>query len=140
MAEAARKIEETGQEGSGFQRWMRGLPRNLVEEILRQDPGKVAFHVKQPTHVVCTIVKATGESGLGIAICSHLERTMFDVREGKIKAAGRALRALKRRESGLPIRTSLAQFPSGWTPAQKKLVATIGFNLGWKSIYVDPMR
>lgn len=55
---------------------------------------------RRPTVTICTIY-AHGETGIGIAIRSMKDNPVERI--GKAKARGRAMKALVRRGSGLPI-------------------------------------
>jgi len=116
-------------------KWMRKLSKEVIEKILAVEPNKVKFHVQQPSHVVCTI-NVSNEVGVGVAICSALDKSRFSLREGKERAAKRALKALETKQGSEPIRTDALAFPRGWKRHQIKHVMELGRSLGNKSWYI----
>jgi len=114
-------------------RWMRGLDRDLVREILELEPVRIVYAVKWHYIVFCEIKGKNGDKGTGIAICSTVEG--FDLSRGKNAAAGRARKALEKRRSSNPIRIDWRRFSDSWTKSQIRRVT--GYSrLGYKSIYV----
>jgi len=115
-------------------RWTRGLDRKLVATILELEPDEVKFVIGRPVSVRC-IIRRGQESGTGVAICSVLDP--FDERDGKVKAAGRAVAALIKKQDSHPIRASWDSFPARWTKAQIDRVREASLYYCTKSIYVN---
>ncbi len=115
-------------------KWTKGLPSGLISDILAEEPRTVQFTITAPETVMCVIICAHGR-GYGMAICSTLDRSIFNVKEGKKRAAGRALGAVVRRNDNDRIRTSRSTFPRTWKPAQIKRVAELGDTICSKSFY-----
>lgn len=115
-------------------KWMKGLNKELIHRILEFEPVEVGFYIRAPLSVTC-VIKTGGEEGKGFAICSMLDT--FDARCGKNKAAGRALRALIKKESSMPIRREMKYFSGSWT--KKRMERVIGFSIlrVFKSYYVE---
>ena len=95
--------------------WKRGLSRSLVEQIEKLRPDSVEFNIQHNLYITCTIRKGN-EIAHGISICSVLDE--FDEKEGKNRAAGRAVRAMKTKKSGDFKRNSLKDLPPTWTLRQ----------------------
>ena len=115
-------------------KWMKGLNKELIHRILEFEPTDVTFNVKAPISTTCTI-KTEYVKGVGVAICSMMD--VFDVRCGKNKAAGRALRALLEKESSMPIRKIWQYFSGSWT--KRRIERLIEFPRFYKSSYhVEP--
>ena len=115
-------------------RWARGLDRKLVATILELEPDEVKFVIGRPVSVRC-IIRRGQESGTGVAICSVLD--LFDERDGKAKAAGRAVAALVKKQNSHPIRASWDSFPNEWTKRQIDRIRQVSLVYrGNKSIYV----
>lgn len=114
-------------------KWMRGLDRDLVREILELEPVGIAYLVKWHYIVFCEIKGKNGDTGTGVAICSVVEG--FDLNRGKNAAAGRARKALEKQRSSNPIRIDWRRFSDSWTKSQIRRVT--GYSrLGYKSIYL----
>ncbi len=98
-----------------YNSWKRGLSKSLVEQIEKLKPDSVEFNIHKDLYTTCTIKKGN-EIAHGISICSILDR--FDEREGKNKAAGRAVKAMKTKKSGDFKRSDLNKLPPTWTLKQ----------------------
>ena len=65
-------------------------------------------------YVICEIQTKEHEFGYGISICSPQDT--FDLYKGKSRAIGRAVKALKNKNSSEFIRTGIeTEFPKSWT-------------------------
>lgn len=84
-----------------------------MKKILELKPVCVTYEVERPYRVFCRIVDKDGNIGKGLAICSVIDE--FDEKEGKNKAAGRAVKALVNREDSDPIRKEWTLFSDSWT-------------------------
>ena len=112
-------------------KWMRGLGKKLIKDILAVNPKEVNFYPAYPKAVSCNITTENG-SGTGLAICSTLDK--FDEKVGRNKAAGRALCALMKRDSSHNIRDSWDKFPNSWNKAQ--IIRVLEFaEEDYKSVY-----
>jgi len=96
-------------------RWARFLSKKLVDEVLSINPKDILLESDNKTYIIVTIETEHG-MGVGSAICSVLDD--FDFKEGKNKAFGRAVAALKNKNNSMGIRKSFEEFPSTWTKAQ----------------------
>jgi homospermidine synthase len=101
-------------------KWMRGMPRNLILSILNQNPKSVSFLVEHGKYVVCEVITQNGARGRGVAICSVEDKKVFEVSEGKKKAAGRAIKALVRKDNSFKMRREFSEFPNTWSKEQIK--------------------
>lgn len=113
-------------------RWMKGLNKRLISDVLELEPTSVEWSFEYPKHVRCTITTEHGV-GTGLAICSTIEWE-FDIYKGKNKAFGRAVKALKRKECGSPIRTTWNDFPNTWRKRQMDRVSDYANEI-YKSVY-----
>ena len=110
-----KNVVKGGEGMSKKKSWKKGLSKKLVEEIQNIQPEKVEFVEVDRKYVFCEIRK-DGESAIGVAICSVLDE--FDSRVGRNKAAGRAVKAFKKKSSSEPIRRNWSQFSKSWTIRQ----------------------
>lgn len=102
-------------------KWMKGLDRDLIKRILDINPSHVGFTIKWGYAVRCEIIDKERENvGVGISICSTIDE--FDLNRGKNIAAGRARKALVKKQSSGHIREAWHQFPDTWRKAQIKRV------------------
>jgi len=120
-------------------KWMNGLSSKIIKQILEHKPNKVKFDIIYGKYIHCVITTKEGV-GLGIAICSILDKEEFDSKKGKNIAAHRALKSLLHKRGCAPIRTSdmlndTKRFPRKWKKCQMKRVAEIGDEFGYKSKY-----
>ena len=124
-------------------KWARGLPGGMINQIMALKPVQVYCEHVMPEYTEFTI-KTTGEIGIGVSICSPIEveegdygwegdRKLFNAKKGKVQAAGRAIAALRKRRSSMPIRN---QFPRKWTSAQVKRLQKMGFLYEFKSAHI----
>jgi hypothetical protein len=107
---------------------MKGLGKNIIETILKLDPDTVIFDVKYPTYVSAHIHLKDGNIGSGLAICSTIDE--FDERKGKNLAAGRAIKALLKKEESEKIRQS---FPGSWRISQAERLRKFASSVEYKS-------
>ena len=117
-------------------RWMKRLSRELIESILEFNPKQVLFNVNHNRFIACVIELEDNTAGIGISICSLCDE--FDVKRGSILSAGRAVGALKRKESSDPIRCSWEEFPNTWTKYEIERLMDYSDAFGSKSIYIRP--
>jgi len=101
------------------EKWKKHLSKKLIEEIVRIDPDDIKFKVLNNAYTVCLITK-NDKRAVGVAICSTLDK--FDLKVGKNKAAGRAVRAYKKQNVEDRIRLGWRQFPPSWTLRQAERV------------------
>lgn len=76
----------------------------------------VTYEIERPYRVFCKIINSEGNIGKGLAICSTIDQ--FDEKEGKNKAAGRAVKALVNRYDSDPIRKDWLLFSDSWPKRQ----------------------
>jgi hypothetical protein len=113
-------------------KWSRGLTKQIVYDIVNKyECQKVEFFIDDPI-VVCKLKGKAGDVGFGYAICSVLDK--FDIRVGKCKAAGRALKALYNRMTSLPVRCTYNDFPMSWQ--RRQIERVMDFPLGHKSVFL----
>ena len=112
---------------------MRGLSKRLIENILSFDPKEIRFVVEYPEYVMCEIQTEGGEYARGITICS-ISEYYWDERRAKNLAAGRALKALAKKEDSEPIRYDYEDFPKSWSIRQAERVMDFA-HFGYKSSY-----
>lgn len=113
-------------------KWMKGLSRSTVANVLAQEPKSVEFISDYKDRVTyCKIVRED-DFGWGMAICSCLDR--FDRGKGRNIAAGRALLALVEKKSSRPVRTIWESYPSTWTKKHIEFIS--GFKGVQKCQYV----
>ena len=120
-------------------RWTKGLPGNMIKQILEMEPELVDCIYSMPKYTEF-IIRKKDEWGVGIAICSPIEvidgwgdSTLFNAKKGKIVAAGRAIAALKTKKSSLPIRK---KFPFSWKRSQIKRLKEMIMISEYKSNYL----
>jgi len=130
-----RSIQDEKEKVMKDRKWMRGLSKGMIDNVLSLKPKDVKFVVDAPELIVCTII--TGDNTLvkGISICGVLDKQYFNVRQGKRIAVQRALHAIKSRKSSLPIR-NISDFPRRWIPSQIKQLVRLGCSYHYKSVYV----
>lgn len=116
------------------QKWMKLLNSRLIDSILMFDPVKVDFEVQENEHVICTIELPNGNLGIGISICSMDD--VFDIKEGKEKAAGRALAAIKKQKSSRYIRSLWSEFPNTWLKEEIIRLINYADAFEYKSAYL----
>lgn len=115
-------------------KWMKHLPKKRINEILQLKPTNVAFVVKQPSHISCSI-DTQHSHGFGLAICSTLDKQKFSVRIGKLIASGRALNAIKKRKqmsNSIRVHNPDHSFPRNWKQSQIKHLKHIGSQFVFK--------
>jgi len=83
----------------------------ILKKIETFDPKEVSFAITKGKYVTC-FIRGSNWTAYGTAICSVLDD--FDEYTGKVKAAGRALKALIRKENSEPTRTRFEDFPPSW--------------------------
>jgi len=96
-------------------KWKKMLSKKIWEDIRKLQPDSIEFRVVDNAYTICKMIK-NGEEAVGIAICSILDK--FDPKIGANKAAGRAIKALKKKQSSEPVRYLYNDFPRGWTLRQ----------------------
>jgi len=100
-------------------RWKKHLSKRLIEEITKIQPDDIRFKVIDDAYTICLITK-NNKYAFGVAICSTLDK--FDLKVGKNKAAGRAVKAFKKQYVGDRIRLGWKQFLPSWTLRQAERV------------------
>lgn len=124
-------------------RWTKGLPGNMIKQILEMEPEIVKCVYVMPEFTKFYIYTKNG-FGIGVAIYSPIEmmadswnddKIPFDSKKGKILAASRAIKALKVKKSSSPIRK---EFPRSWKPSQIKRLKEISevYKYDYKSNYL----
>ena len=103
---------------SNHTKWKKGLSKKNLQRIQELNPTSVSFDISCPK-VEC-IVELNGIIGVGISICSTLD--YFNINKGKNIAIGRAMKAINRRTSDDPVRSSWEEFPDSWSKRQIKRV------------------
>jgi len=122
-------------------KWARGLPGGMINQIMALKPVFVNCEHVMPEFTEF-IIRTENGSGIGISICSPIEveegdygwegeRKLFNAKKGKIQAAARAIYALKKRRTSMPIRN---EFPRKWTLAQIKRLQKMRQLYTYKSI------
>jgi len=111
----------------------------ILREIRTFNPVLVSFEIYPRSCVICEVrLSDKGENvARGVAICSV--RDKFNVKKGKLRAAGRALKALKNSRCSEPIRDSFDKFPGGWTLRQAKRVLYYS-SVCFKSLYIRDFK
>ncbi len=104
----------------------------IIAEINSYSPQEVTFIEVKGKYVICRVWLPAAIAA-GVAICST--RDKFDSNYGKIKAAGRALKALVNKESSEPVRKLVEDFPKSWTVHQ--VLRVTQSPLAYKSMYTD---
>lgn len=102
-------------------KWMRRLTKKRVRQILDMEPSDVWFTINAPKIIICQITTKEG-TGVGVALCSVLDKQNFNLAIGKTIASGRALIALSAKKNLFPIRKKDGKFPRRWLPSQIKQV------------------
>jgi hypothetical protein len=118
-------------------KWAKGLPKELVDEVLKFDIKDVTFVFNLKNCVICQIATNDNKYGRGVAICSTIDQNKkyYSRQEGRVKALGLALGALKRRGNKYQIRGHYEDFPASWTRGQIENVMTIAKAFIYRSSY-----
>ena len=120
-------IEATRREKLG-KKWMKGLNKDLIQKILSFEPSVVAFNGNLPfSFIAYCEIECNNGVGFGISICSPLDK--IDYQKGKNQSAGRAVKALVRKESTEFLRLSY-QIPRSWTKLHITRLETARFVIG----------
>ena len=124
------------------EKWMEGLPKNLIDQILSFNPDKIDYWHEEPKYTVFRISN-NNEEGMGISICSVLDGLAryggkgFNHREGKIRAAARAMIAMRDKRNSMPIRINFHNFLFRRFPKQIELLRDAADRFPFKSLYTS---
>ena len=114
-------------------KWKKYTSKKLFDEIMAFAPKDVTVTVDNKVYITASI-NTEKEYGEGIAICSiEDENYYYDLKKGINTALGRAVKALKNKESDLPVRDDFSEFPNTWTKRSIDRVMT--FAGYYKSYY-----
>jgi len=128
---------------SPYASWKKYLNKELVNNIENLNPDGVRFYYLNKNEAVVCFILIKGDNDHNILGCGASLKSpedKFCEKEGRNKAAGRALKAIVNKENSEPIRTTLDQIPNTWNKRKIEHIINLATIFGYKSMYYGKLK